>query len=106
MFSLLLFLIFFVFFLKISLHGLLARILYTLLEGTQTTFIQGGSTLMSNPQPFHINLLFILYHFIIFLFYFIIYNRKGNTFVHLLLKNSTPFTYMYLIVLHNPLMFF
>ena len=78
-----------------SLHGLLARILYTLLGGTQTTFIQGGSTLMSNPQPLHINLLFILYHITIFLFYFIIYDRKGNPFIHLLLKNSTPFTYMY-----------
>ena len=57
----------------------------------------GGSTLMSNPQPFDINLLFILYHITIFLFHFIIYNRKGNPFVHILLKNGTPFTYMYLV---------
>ena len=55
----------------------------------------GGYTLMSYRQPFHINLLFTLYHITIFLFCFIIYNRKGNPFVQLLLKNSTPFTYMY-----------
>ena len=39
-----------------------------LLGGTQKTFRQGGSTLMSNPQPLHSNLLFILYHITIFLF--------------------------------------
>ena len=57
----------------------------------------GGSTLKSNPQPLHVTLLFILHHITIFLFYFIIYNRKGNPFAHILLKNVTPFTYMYLV---------
>ena len=83
MFSLLLFLIFF--FLNKSSWLAGSHFIHT--PGRyETTFIQGGSALMSNPQPFHINLLFILYHITIFLFYFIIYNRKGNPSTHLLLK--------------------
>ena len=43
-------------------------------------------------QPF---IYFISYHHIFI--YFVIYNRKGNPFVHIVLKIGTPFTYMYLV---------
>ena len=80
MFSVLLFLIFFLYFFKMSLQwtSWLAGLHFipTPRRYSKNVHTVGGSTLMSNPQPFDINRLFILYHITIFLYYSIFYNKK------------------------------